>query len=79
MKSPIDARVFCTRLTKLALGQLDRADLGKKAAAFASEHLELSLPTVTQQKRSSDGSTKLVLALADGAVANQSGNYAGPG
>jgi 23S rRNA (adenine2503-C2)-methyltransferase len=67
MKAPIDARVLCTRLTKLALGQLDRAGLGKKTTAFAAEHLDLSLPRVAQQERSSDGATKLVLALADGA------------
>jgi 23S rRNA (adenine2503-C2)-methyltransferase len=67
MKPPIDSRVFCTRLTGLALGRLERAALGKKAEAFTAEHLDLTLPRIAQQERSSDGSTKLAIELADGA------------
>ncbi len=66
--SPINARVLCTRLTRIALGQADLDSLGKKAAAFVGTELSLALPEVTEQERSTDGSTKVVLRLADGAL-----------
>jgi len=55
------------RLQRVATWRGGAPDLAREARAFADRALDLSLPRVASEHPSTDGSTRLVLALADGA------------
>ena len=65
--APIDARVLCTKLIRSALGRGDGEPLGRVARSFVDAHLDTAIPRIDREERSTDGATKLVIALADGA------------
>ncbi len=66
MRPPGSAKVLLGRLHRVGAWSADGPSLGKASRAFVEAHLDLSLPRVVQSTPSGDGSTKLLLELADG-------------
>lgn len=64
---PKDAAHLFGRLHRLATWEDDAASLSRGARAFVDAHLDLTLPTIVSREPSADGSTRLAIALADGA------------
>lgn len=64
---PRDARGLFARLQRVGTWQDDGPALGREARAFVERALDVSLPDVVGEAPSRDGSTRLVLAFADGA------------
>jgi 23S rRNA (adenine2503-C2)-methyltransferase len=68
LKPPNDAAFLFSRVQRSFLWQGGEPQLGKEGRAFFARHFDCFLPAVQQAHASSDGSTKLALRLADGAV-----------
>jgi 23S rRNA (adenine2503-C2)-methyltransferase len=62
-----DPRHLFGRLQRVATWDEGGPVLSREARALADAHLDLSLPSIVSEVPSRDGSTRLVLALADGA------------
>ncbi|HEV2845749.1 MAG TPA: 23S rRNA (adenine(2503)-C(2))-methyltransferase RlmN [Thermoanaerobaculia bacterium] len=54
------------RLQRVRTWQPDRLFLSREIRAWLDRHTDLALPTILERHPSADGSTKLVLGLADG-------------
>jgi 23S rRNA (adenine2503-C2)-methyltransferase len=65
---PNDAAFLFSRVQRSFLWQGGAPQLGKDGRAFLARHFDSFLPEVQQAHASTDGSTKLALRLADGAV-----------
>ena len=55
-----------SRLQRVRTWQPDRLFLAREIRAWLADHTDQSLPTILERHPSYDGSTKLVLGLADG-------------
>lgn len=65
---PRDARHLFSRFQRPATWNADGPVLSRHARALVSDHaLDLSLPRIVEEVPSADGSTRLVLAMRDGA------------
>jgi 23S rRNA (adenine2503-C2)-methyltransferase len=64
---PRDARVLFGRLQRVTRWGAHGPALTGEGRAFAASSLDLALPRIVEEVPSRDGSTRLVLALADGA------------
>ena len=64
---PRDPRHLFGRFQRLATWDAEGPVLSREARALAEASLDLSLPHIVEEAPSRDGSTRLVLALADGA------------
>lgn len=67
MRPPGDAAYVYERLLKLSTWSDEGPVVGKRVAGFVDETFDLALPKVVSEVRSTDGSTKLLFELADGA------------
>lgn len=63
---PNDAGFLFGRVQRIRTWKDGAPDLGAAGKAFLSEQFDFSLPRVTRVMPSTDGATKLLLALADG-------------
>src|SRR6185437_6602009 len=66
MDAPIGGDHLFGRLQRTWTWKGGAPDLGKGASAWLGDHADLHLPEILERHASSDGSTKLVLGLADG-------------
>lgn len=62
-----DARVLFARLQRVRTWSEEGPILPRAGRAFVERTLDLTLPRIVQEHRSSDGATRLVLELGDGA------------
>jgi 23S rRNA (adenine2503-C2)-methyltransferase len=62
-----DPRHLFGRLQRVGTWGDDGPDLARTGRALVDRYLDLTLPRVVEERRSADGSTRLVLTLADGA------------
>ncbi|MDB4942475.1 MAG: hypothetical protein JWP97_2009 [Labilithrix sp.] len=63
---PRDPRHLFGRLQRVGTWDADGPALAREGRALADAALDLTLPLIVDERRSADGSTRLVLALADG-------------
>jgi len=66
MGAPIGGMHLFGRMQRPWTWKSGALDLGKGVSAWLGENADLHLPEILERHRSSDGSTKLVLGLADG-------------
>ncbi len=68
LRPPNDARYLYRKLFNFSDWAEGRPVVGKESTVFLSEHFDFALPEITEVRRSEDGSSKLLLRLADGNV-----------